>query len=194
MQTYFIFAGINGAGKTALYNVLKEDIYLGERISIDDIVKGMGDWKDPLLQIKGARLAMKKLDSLIESGTTFHQETTLPGETVIRFVEKARDKGFLIVLYFVGVENVDIAVKRVNERVLAGGHGIAESVIRKRFEEINSLLKRLIPLCNEIYLYDNTKGFRQVAVICEGETIDADGDLPVWIEKLKDEGVIEFLM
>lgn len=181
---YYIFAGINGSGKTALYNVLKNDIDLGERVSIDDIVRSMGDWRDPLLQIKGARLAMKRLSELIDEGNTFHQETTLPGEAIIRFAEKARESGFTIVLYYIGVDSLDIAIERVHKRVEAGGHGISDAMIRKRFEDTQTYLARLIPLCDEIYLYDNTLSFRQVAVICDKNVIDVDSDTPVWLENI----------
>ena len=189
---YYIFAGINGSGKTALYSVLKSDIDLGERVSIDDIVRGMGDWRDPLLQIKGARMAMSRLSELIDEKQTFHQETTLPGEAIIRFAEKARREGFTIVLYYVGVDDLEIAIDRVHKRVEAGGHGISDNMIRKRFSEMLSCLCRLIPYCNEIYFYDNTKSFRQIAIICDGETIDADMDIPEWMIRLKNSGAVTF--
>ena len=40
-KTYTIIAGINGAGKTSLYNVISSDpnIPLGERVNIDEIVR-----------------------------------------------------------------------------------------------------------------------------------------------------------
>ena len=152
----------------------------------------MGDWRDPLLQIKGARMAMKRLGELIDEGITFHQETTLPGEAIVRFAAKAREKGFIIVLYYIGVDSLDIAIDRVHKRVEAGGHGISDSMIIKRFSEMQSCLCRLIPYCNEIYFYDNTKSFRQVAIFCDGETIDADTDIPVWMTKLKESGAIYY--
>jgi predicted ABC-type ATPase len=189
---YSIFAGINGSGKTALYGVLKDGIDIGERVSIDDIVKSMGDWRDPLLQIKGARMAMKRLGELIDEGETFHQETTLPGEAIVRFASNARDRGYTIVLYYVGVDSLDIAIDRVHRRVEAGGHGISDSIIIKRFGEMQACLCRLIPYCNEIYFYDNTKSFRQVAIVIEGETVDADTDIPIWMSKLKESGAIYF--
>ncbi|MGL4934213.1 MAG: hypothetical protein ACRC51_01940 [Cetobacterium sp.] len=43
--TYTIFAGVNGAGKSSLYNNLiltTEKDYLGKRINTDEIVKEIG--------------------------------------------------------------------------------------------------------------------------------------------------------
>ena len=59
-KKYVIFAGINGVGKTVLHKVLSETVDLGQRISIDDIVYSMGDWRDPLVQIKAARKEEQK--------------------------------------------------------------------------------------------------------------------------------------
>ena len=53
-KKYVIFAGINGVGKTALHKILDGNINIGERISIDDIAAELGDWRDPMVQIKAA--------------------------------------------------------------------------------------------------------------------------------------------
>ena len=83
-KTYTIIAGINGAGKTSLYNVISSDpnIPLGERVNIDEIVRRYGDWRDSLLQVRAARQAMHMIESFIAQGVSFHQETTLPGNSI----------------------------------------------------------------------------------------------------------------
>ena len=78
-KKYVIFAGINGVGKTALHTILGQDMGMGRRISIDDIARSMGDWRDTLVQIKAARKAMADLKNTIDAGESFHHETTLPG-------------------------------------------------------------------------------------------------------------------
>lgn len=47
---FYLFAGINGAGKTSLYRVISEMVELGERVSIDERVKELGDWREPGVQ------------------------------------------------------------------------------------------------------------------------------------------------
>ena len=178
---YIIFAGINGAGKTALYNVLAPHTDLGTRVSVDDIAASLGDWRDTLVQLKAARSAMSLLADLIKNKVSINQETTLPGEAIVRFAKQARAAGYFITLYFVGIENVEMAIERVNERVAKGGHGIEEAVIRKRFAALSANLARLIPYCDMAYFYDNSRRFRQVAVMQGGVMIDIDPDMPLWL-------------
>lgn len=178
---YIIFAGINGAGKTALYSVLAPHTDLGTRVSVDDIAASLGDWRDTLVQLKAARSAMTLLGDLIKEGISINQETTLPGEAIVRFAKQAREAGYLITLYFVGIENVEMAIERVKERVARGGHGIEEAVIRKRFSALSANLARLVPYCDVVYLYDNSTRFRQVAVMRGGVMVDIDPDMPLWL-------------
>ena len=43
-KSLLLFAGINGAGKTSLYDTIKSRTDLGVRVSLDEIAKSMGDW------------------------------------------------------------------------------------------------------------------------------------------------------
>ncbi len=179
---YIIFAGINGAGKTALYNVLSPSTDLGVRVSVDDIAATLGDWRDTLVQLKAARSAMRLLAESIEKKVSINQETTLPGEAIVRYAKQARDAGYHIILYFVGIENVEMAIERVRERVAKGGHGIEEAVLRKRFDAMSGNLARLLPYCDVAYFYDNSRKFRQVAVMRGGAFVDMDPNLPLWLK------------
>ncbi len=180
-KKYVIFAGINGVGKTALHQILDGNINIGERISIDDIAASLGDWRDSIVQIKAARLAMAELKNAIAEGRSFHQETTLPGEAVVRFADLAKENGYYIVLNYIGVASLDIAKERVRRRVEKGGHGIDEKVMEKRFEDMKKTLIPLISRCDEVYFYDNTVSFRQVAMMIDGKLADCDVDLPAWL-------------
>lgn len=183
-KKYVIFAGINGVGKTALHRVLSETADLGKRISIDDIVLSMGDWRDPLVQIKAARRAMSELRTVIDEGQTFHQETTLPGEAIVRYANLAKSKGYRVALHYIGVASLDIAKERVRHRVEEGGHGIDEKIMEKRFADMYSFLFPLIDCCDEVYFYDNTLRFTQIAVMLDGKLSDIDADQPDWFKDM----------
>ena len=183
-KKYVIFAGINGVGKTALHKILDGNINIGERISIDDIAASLGDWRDPMIQLKSARLAMAELKKAIAEGRSFHQETTLPGEAIVRFADLAKENGYYIVLNYIGVASLDIAKERVRRRVEKGGHGIDEKVMEKRFEDMKKTLIPLIARCDEVYFYDNTVNFKQVAMLLDGKLADCDVDLPAWLVEI----------
>ena len=192
MKIYTIIAGANGVGKTSLYQILESSDDLGERINIDEIVSSKGSWMDKLLQIKASRTAMSLLNKYIANDITFHQETTLPGNVVLKQIKKAKAKGFQIRLYYVGVESVDVSLKRVEKRVTKGGHGIEEETIRRRFEAMPGQLDAILPLCDTASFYDNTVRFRRLA-LSKGDVIfDADKDLPLWFNDLVDKGIIKY--
>ena len=191
MKIYTIIAGANGVGKTSLYQILESSDDLGERINIDEIVSAKGSWMDKLLQIKAGRTALSLLNKYIANDVTFHQETTLPGNVVLKQIKKAKAKGFQIRLYYVGVESVDVSLKRAEKRVTKGGHGIDEETIRKRFEAMPEQLRTILPLCDTASFYDNTVRFRRLALTKGDVIFDADMDLPAWFNELLDKGIVK---
>lgn len=52
MPNYVIFAGVNGARKSTLYNTIIPDLDLGIRINTDEIVRNIEDWRSNQDQVK----------------------------------------------------------------------------------------------------------------------------------------------
>lgn len=179
-KSVLLFAGINGAGKTSLYNTVQSRTDLGVRVSLDDTVRLMGDWKDPVIQVKAGCAAIKQVSDLIKQGQTFNQETTLPGAVIVSQLQEAKKAGYTVILYFVGVQGVEIAIDRVKKRMERGGHGISEEVIRKRYLKMPKALSKILPLCDRAFFYDNTEMFRQIAYIENNNFADVDPNLPEW--------------
>lgn len=136
MATYTIFAGVNGAGKTSIYeSVYYKNNKHEKRINTDEMVAKIGSWKDCNLQIKCAREAVKLIDNYINNDISFNQETTLTGKSIVRNIKKAKQKGFYVVMNYIGVDSSSIAKERVKIRILKGGHGIDEETIERRYYE-----------------------------------------------------------
>ena len=187
-KTFTIIAGINGAGKTSLYRVLKEtNTDLGVRVNIDELALEQGDWRDPRAQIHAGRTAMAMISEQIEKGNSFHLETTLPGAAIVRQINAAKENGFTVTLYFVGIDRLSVALERVHLRMANGGHGIADEFIIKRYAQLNANLRQVLPLCDSAILFDNTVKFRQIAIMENKRLIDCDSDLPYWFIELIDE-------
>ena len=184
---FTLIAGINGAGKTSLYHMLKAEDNLGERINIDEIVKSLGSWKDPDAQVKAGKIALKRVDQCITQGISFHMESTLPGMTVVRQIRKAKENGFAIRLYFIGVDDIETAIARVHKRMSMGGHGVSDDFIRKRFDRLLPNLRQIIPYSDFSVFYDNTVRIRQIALFVGTHMIDCDRDIPLWFIDLIDD-------
>lgn len=187
-KQYTLFAGVNGAGKTSMYRALYlKNENMGHRINTDEIVSRRGSWKDNNLQIRAGREAVRMINQYIEEGITFHQETTLSGKSILKTIERAKTKGFYVVMNYIGLECPEIAKERVAERVANGGHGIEPEVLEKRYYQSLERLKQVIQLCDEVHLYDNTVEIVQIMDIEKGEILWQSKELPVWVNNLRKE-------
>ena len=163
-KTYTLFAGVNGAGKTTIYRTMGFDEN-ENRVNADEILAASGgDWSNQEDQIKAGREALSRLNFFIKQGVSFNQESTLTGQTILRTIEKVKENGFFVNLYYIGLNSPELAIERVKRRVASGGHGIPEDVIRKRYEASLDMLTRVAPLCDFVVVYDNSKAYNKVAI------------------------------
>ncbi len=186
MPKYIVFAGPNGSGKSTLYQT-NRDIFGIPRVNVDEIVcQNNGDWKNAADVVAAGKIAIQKINDCLNSQVSFNQETTLCGKSAIQNIKKAKSLGYTVELYFVYVDSVEIAKQRVHLRVAAGGHGIPEADIERRYKESLEKLKEVLPLCDKVELYDNSHKFRRVALVKSGKTITVSNDIPEWASGLLD--------
>lgn len=185
MPTYTIFAGVNGAGKTSIYkSIYYQENKNEKRINTDEMVARIGSWKDNNLQIQCGREAVKLIKQYISTNTSFNQETTLCGNSIIKNIKTAKEKGFYIVVNYIGVESPNIAKERVKIRVSKGGHGIPEQDIEKRYYESLQNLNKIITLCDKLNIYDNTHILKEIIYYKNGDLIWKDNAIPNWAKFL----------
>ena len=165
MDKYFyIFAGVNGSGKSTLYktNFLNQNIKNSIRINTDEIVYSFGDWKSSIDQIKAGKIAIQLRNKCFLEEKSFNEETTLTGKTILKIIDKAKNLGYKIHLYYIGIGNPEIAKERVKNRIARGGHGISSNLIEKRYYESLQNLEKIIYQCDSIEIYDNSKKFIRI--------------------------------
>lgn len=179
MKRYVLFAGVNGAGKTTLYQTNK-DYKDMPRINMDEIVREFGSWRVSADISKAGMLAVRKIKEYFENGVTFNQETTLCGHMILKNIERAKQLGYEIDLNYVGLDSVETAKERVAIRVKNGGHGIPEEDIERRYYESISNLEKLIPVCEHVKIYDNSRSFTRIATFVNGKCVDSAEYLPEW--------------
>jgi len=156
-KTYTIFAGVNGAGKSTFYKALKRDF--GIRVNLDEIIRDQfnNEWRCPKAQMNAGRIAVRLIKSCLSGDASFNQETTLTGRTIVSSIKKAKESGFEVILYYVGLVSVELSIERVAKRVVNGGHGIPEEDLRRRYANSFENLKLVLPLCNQAHIYDNSR-------------------------------------
>jgi predicted ABC-type ATPase len=184
LPKFIVFAGPNGCGKSTLFHTNK-DVFDIPRINVDEIVReNGGDWRNSVDLMHAGRLALKRLNSCMEKLESFNQETTLCGSSALRNIQQAHNLGYEVELYFVCVENVELAKARIRKRVAAGGHGIPDADVERRYTESLQKLKDAIPLCQKVELYDNTEKFRKIATLKNGRVSYLADDIPEWAKTL----------
>lgn len=102
-----------------------------------------------------ARIAATIRDALIERGESFIAETVFSHPSKLELIDRARQAGFVVVLYVVLVP-VELSVARVAERVVEGGHSVPEEKIRGCFKRLWSLVVDAIGRADHATVYDNT--------------------------------------
>ena len=165
MDKYFyIFAGVNGSGKSTLYktNFLNQNIKNSIRINTDEIVYSFGDWKSSIDQIKAGKIALQLRTKCFLEEKSFNEETTLTGKTILKIIDKAKNLGYKIHLYYIGIGNPEIAKERVKNRIARGGHGISSNLIEKRYYESLQNLEKILSKCDLIEIYDNSVKFYRI--------------------------------
>lgn len=180
MKRYILFAGVNGVGKTTLYQSVSDYKQL-PRINMDEIVREIGSWKNSKDVAKAGMIAARKVRDYFNAGVSFNQETTLCGKSIFYNINKAKEMGYEIILFYVGVDSIEIAKGRVKQRVLDGGHGIPDGDIERRYVESLNNLKRAILVCDQVKIYDNTVSFVKEASFVDGKCTDQSGHIPMWL-------------
>lgn len=84
-------------------------------------------------------------------------------------------------MYYIGVNSSQLAISRVKERVLKGGHGIPEDVINKRYLSSLKNLKEILPICDNVYIYDNSINKRNL-LIMENRIIKFKNIIPEYMQ------------
>lgn len=179
MKLYTIIGGVNGCGKSSLTGALKaERSDLGLLIDVDKLAAQLGS------PVEGGKAAVRKIDECLEKGISFTQETTLSGARTERTIRRAKERGYTIRLYYIGLDTMEESLGRIANRVAKGGHDIPREDVERRFQSRFADVLRILPYCDEARFFDNDNGFVEVAEYRNGELIPRVSNPPRWLLEL----------
>ena len=116
MKIYTIIGGVNGVGKSSFTGALKSRTRdLGMIVDVDKITAQLGG--KPL---EGGKRAIRIMENCIRDGVSFTQETTLSGHRPKAAARKAKDTGYYIRLYYIGLNTAAESQQRIANRVAKG--------------------------------------------------------------------------
>jgi predicted ABC-type ATPase len=102
---------------------------------------------------------LRRVDELIEASSDLVVETTLANLTYAQKVPDWRRRGYLVSLVYLRLDSVEDSIARVRKRVAAGGHGIPEDTIRRRFGRSRNYFETIYrPIVDEWYIWESRQG------------------------------------
>lgn len=163
-----VIAGPNGSGKTSITTqILKHEwIQNCMYINPDNIAQEeLGDWNNDEIVLKAAQIATQRREYCIENNESLIFETVLSAFDKIDFLQKAKNKGYFIRLFFVGTNHPSINASRIAHRVLEGGHDVAISKIISRYTKSISNCCIASTFVDRLYIYDNSKEYEEAILL-----------------------------
>jgi predicted ABC-type ATPase len=154
-----IVAGPNGAGKTSVTSkILKHEWIEGcEYINPDNIARDVfGDWNSNDAVMQAAQYAEKLRNGCITQKCSLIFETVLSAQDKIAFIEKAKQAGYFIRLFFIGTDSPQINASRIAYRVMKGGHDVPVHKVISRYYKSIANCSIVAGLVNRLYVYDNS--------------------------------------
>lgn len=132
----------------------------------------------PVDAYHAAGLAAWLREHLLSGGHDFSFETVMSHPSKIRFLERARSRGYRVYLYWIVTEDSEVNVQRVAQRVREGGHDVPAAKIRSRYDEALGLLRSALETSDRAYLFDNS-GAQGPVLVAEWEAPGPDVTLKI---------------
>jgi predicted ABC-type ATPase len=178
-----IVAGPNGAGKTtAAADILVGALAVQEFVNADIIAKGLSSFQPESVAFDAGRIMLQRLHHLTGQRANVAFETTLASRTFSSWIKTLTPTGYRFHLLFFWLPSADMAVARVRQRVIEGGHHVPEEVVRRRYEAgLRNFFRIYRPLAASWQFYDNSiYGKRRLIASAAAHQADVVFDPVLW--------------
>ncbi len=168
MPKLYIISGCNGSGKTtASYTLLPDLLNCREFVNSDEFAKSFSPFDPGAASVTASRYMLMKINYLLDRKADFAIETTLATRSLLQIVRQAQQLGYETTVLYFWLNSPDLAIERVRDRVVSGGHNIPDAVIRRRYVMgLQYLFDVYIPVIDRWILADNSKP--PFSVVAEG--------------------------
>jgi predicted ABC-type ATPase len=178
----WLLAGPNGAGKSTYARNLPVELI----INPDDIAREFKPDPPARGALTAGREAMRRIRDLLAQRRSFGIETTLSGRQHLQLVTEAKAAGWKIGLVYVGLARAEIALARVRERTLNGGHDVPAADVRRRFERSLQNLTVIYRLADAVQIFDNSskrQKMRPILIAARRKITFRARRFPTWLQR-----------
>ncbi|OCR87729.1 hypothetical protein CFT12S00416_07835 [Campylobacter fetus subsp. testudinum] len=74
-----------------------------------------------------------------------------------KIIGRAKDYGFIVCLDYIGTDNIDINISRIDKRFKNGLHNVDVDLVKENFLSCKKNVKEIACLCDEVSFYDNSR-------------------------------------
>jgi predicted ABC-type ATPase len=151
MKQLIILGGANGSGKSTFAAQ-----YIAETgfpfLNADEIQRQEATHS----AFNAGRIFFDTFNEWLQKEQSFIVESTLSGKYLSQYIQKAKDKGYHILLVYVFLENPNLCIDRIRIRVMKGGHFIPNDVVERRyFRSLKLFWKTYRFLADDWIMYHN---------------------------------------
>ena len=183
-----VIAGANGAGKSTLTSGNPGTFAAVPLLDSDAFANTLRSSGTGISTIAAGKEVLGLAKEHLKQKESFAVETTLSGKNYLQMIQYARgiDRGFEVVLIYIGTESVEINLARIAKRVLAGGHNVPEMDVRRRYLRSLQNLPAAAEIADRVLLFDNSNdlGYQLVGLVGR-ELHQWFHPLPVWAAELQ---------
>lgn len=186
-----ILAGHNGSGKSTMWRNHLSPKFQIPLVNADRMMLSVLPEQDRALRLpKWARqlrdtneswmaVAQKGVEAFVAQamsrGVPFAMETVFSHwrdlgngkvESKVDLIRQMQDAGYFVLLFFVGLSNVQLSIARVSTRVAQGGHDVNVQRLRERFPRTQRAVGLAATVADATIFTDNSRGKRSAFTVC----------------------------
>jgi predicted ABC-type ATPase len=186
-----ILAGHNGSGKSTMWHKHLSPSFQIPLVNADRMMlsilpepEGSGKlvkWAQRLrdTDTNWMQVSQKGVEAFVGQamarGVPFAMETVFsywderPDGTVrskIDLIEQMQQSGYFVLLFFVGLSNVQLSIARVQTRIHQGGHAVEHGKLVDRFPRTQNAIRVAASVADATIFADNSRGLRQAFTVC----------------------------
>ncbi len=197
--TLYVLAGPNGAGKSTLFeHILQHDPVSRSAtfINADLIQRETLRTTDMEAAYEAASLAEARRRECIARRESFITESTFSHPSKLDLIHDAANADYRVAVFHINVNNADISVSRVAQRVQRGGHPVPEQKIRERYQRNQMLIRAAVLAADAGLVFDNSERFagpRRILEFRRGFIVDLAAPVPEWVRELYRKELTQYL-
>lgn len=136
---------------------------------------------------EGSLISSFLREKLFKSNKSFCFETVMSHVSKLDDIRDANSLGYKSYLYFVCIDDPEINISRVENRVQKGGHDVDSNIIKARYTRTLNNLFPAIEISDKVYLFDNSsEKLTLIAEINDAKSLKLhinEEDFPNWFKE-----------